>query len=284
MKLADAHLHLFRRGYADRYGPAWAHRSEVELYESFRREHEIERGLVIGYEGQPKFRCNNRDVAAWARKHSWITPLAFLPVTTPPSLKLLEARFRQSFAGMALYVLTARDAERLNHWPSSAFQWLNQHRQIFSLNARPEALAHFQPFLAKLDQCPTLISHLGLPGRYATPPSRREARKILQPLRSLAKLPHVGVKLSALYAISQPSHAYPHRSAHPFIRQLYDDFGPKRLYWGSDFSPALEHVSFSQTIDALFQFGWPAADLQRIMHDNLTRVIRSCRTNQNNRR
>jgi L-fuconolactonase len=176
--------------------------------------------------------------------------------------------------------MTARDVERLSRWPLSVFQYLNQHRQILSLNAQPNALAHIEPFLAKLNQCPTLISHLGLPGRYAAPPSKREARKILQPLRSLAKLPHVGVKLSGLYAISEPSHAYPHRSAHPLIRQLYDDFGPQRLYWASDFSPALEHVSFPQTIDALFQFGWSANELGDIMHDNLTRVIRSRRSRQ----
>ena len=277
MKLADAHLHLFRQGYAERYGAAWANRRELEIYETFRRLHSIERGLVIGYEGLPKFRGNNRDLAAWAKKHSWITPLAYSGVATPPSLKLLEARLRQGFAGLALYVMTAREAENLNRWPISAFQWLNKHRQIISLNARPEALARLAPFLAKLDQCAILISHLGLPGRYAAPPSMREARKILQPLRSLAKLPHVGVKLSGLYAISQPSHAYPHRSAHPFLLQLHDDFGPKRLYWGSDFSPALEHVSFPQTIDALFQLGWPTGDLRNIMHDNLTRLIRGIR-------
>ena len=280
MKLADAHLHLFRRGYADRYGAAWANPRELELYESFRRVHGIARGLVVGYEGRPGFHGNNRDLAAWAEKHSWITPLAFLPVTTPPTLKLFEARLRQGFAGFALYIATARDAERLDRWPISAFQWLNQHRQILSFNARPEALAQLKPFLAKLDQCTTLISHLGLPGRYAAPPSRREARKILQPLRSLARLPRVGVKLSGLYAISQPPHAYPHRSAHPFIRQLYDDFGPKRLYWGSDFSPVLEHVSFPQTIDALFQLGWSVGELRGIMHDNLMRLIHERRANQ----
>lgn len=283
MKLADAHLHLFRQGYAARYGAAWANPRDLELYETFRRVHGIESGLVIGYEGRPEFRGNNRDLTAWAGRNSWITPLAFLPVTTPPTLQILEARLRQGFAGFALYVMTSRDAERLNRWPISVFHWLNQHRQILSLNARPEALAQLQPFLEKLDHCTTLISHLGLPGRYAAPPTRREARKILQPLRSLAKLSHVGVKLSGLYAISEPSHAYPHRSAHPFIRQLYDDFCPKRLYWGSDFSPALEHVSFPQTIDAIFQLNLPTRDLENIMHDNLTRVIRGCRVNDSSR-
>ncbi|MBI3851964.1 MAG: amidohydrolase family protein [Verrucomicrobia bacterium] len=280
MKLADAHLHLFRQGYAGRYGAAWVNPHELQLYETFRRVHGIESGLVIGYEGRPAFRGNNRDLAAWARKHPWITPLAFLPVTSPPTVKLLEARLGQGFAGLALYVLTVADAEPLNCWSISALQWLNEHRQILSFNARPEALAQLKPFLAKLDQCPTLISHLGLPGRYTAPPSQREARKILQPLRSLAKLRQVGVKLSGLYALSEPSHAYPHRSARPFLLQLYDDFGPERLYWGSDFSPALEHVSFPQTIDVLFQLGWPASDLCRIMHDNLTRVLREHRPNR----
>lgn len=273
MKLADAHLHLFRRGYAERYGPAWANRSEVELYKTLRREHKIERGLVIGYEGQPKYHGNNRDLAAWARQHSWITPLAFLPATTLPTIQGLEARRRQGFAGIALYAMRLEEVECLNRWPSSVHQWLNQHRQIVSLNTRPEAFRNLRPFLAQLDRCAVLISHLGLPGRYAAPPARREAKRILQPLRSLARLPQVGVKLSGLYAISQPSHAYPHRSAHPLIQQLYDDFGPERLYWGSDFSPALEHVSFPQTIDALLGLGWPVADLRRVMHDNLTQVI-----------
>ena len=59
-----------------------------------------------------------------------------------------------------------------------------------------------------------------------------------------------------------------------------DTLRPKRLYWNSDFSPALEHVSFPQAIDALFQLGWPVCDLTDILHDNLTRVIRGSRAGQ----
>jgi len=82
------------------------------------------------------------------------------------------------------------------------------------------------------------------------------------------------VKLSGFYAISAPSHAYPHCSARPFVKELYEKIGAKRLYWGSDFSPALEHVSFAQTLDVLFQFGWPSRVVEAIMHDNLMGVIR----------
>ncbi len=277
MRLADAHLHLFRHGFAERYGAAWGRRHEVEVYETLRQAHDIERGLVIGYEGQPKFRGNNRDLVRWAEKHPWITPLAFVPATQPPTPRRLEALWQQGFAGIALYLMNPEAAEDLNHWPLAVYEWLDEHRTIISLNAPPAALGLLQPFLAKLTACSVLISHLGLPGRFATPPPRSEARRILQPLRSLAALPHVGVKISGLYAVSNPAHDYPHESARPFIQQLYDDFGSKRLYWGSDFSPALEHVSFAQTIGALSQLGWSSADLQRIGHDNLMRIIRRVR-------
>ena len=277
MKLADAHMHLFRGGYAERYGSAWANRDEVALYEALRRAHGIERSLVIGYEGQPKFRGNNRDLASWAKSHPWITPLTFQPVALLPTLIHLSGLCRQGFVGLSLYAMSSDDVECLDRWPSSVKQRLNQQRSIVSLNTRPESLRQLEPFLAQLDQCTILISHLGSPGRFTTPPSRREAKRILQPLRSLAGLPQVGVKISGLYAISQPSHAYPHLSARPLIQQLYDDFGPARLYWGSDFSPALEHVSFAQTIDPLLAFGWSPNDLRRVMHDNLMRVIHRVR-------
>ena len=210
-----------------------------------------------------------------------MTPVAFLANQKNPNQKLFESWHRQGFAGIALYVMSPQEVEQLNSWPNSAFQYINQHSQIVSINAVPSALTKLGPFLSRLDQCAVLISHLGLPGRFTKALSRLETRKVLQPLRSLAKLPQVGVKLSGLYAISEPSHAYPHESSHPFVSELFDTFGPQRLYWGSDFSPALEHVSFAQTIDVLFQFRWSESDLQNIMHDNLMRVIRRSRTGGN---
>ncbi|HTD89539.1 MAG TPA: hypothetical protein VK663_02670, partial [Burkholderiales bacterium] len=32
------------------------------------------------------------------------------------------------------------------------------------------------------------------------------------------------------------SDPYPFRSVHPYLRQVYDAFGPKRIFWGTDFS------------------------------------------------
>ena len=51
-------------------------------------------------------------------------------------------------------------------------------------------------------------------------------------LCALAKYPEVRVKVSAFYALGQKR--APHLDLAPFIRRVYDAFGPKRLMWASD--------------------------------------------------
>ena len=54
----------------------------------------------------------------------------------------------------------------------------------------------------------------------------------LAELVALAKYPNVSVKMTgAPFYSTDP---YPYRNIHPFLRQLYDAFGPHRLFWGTD--------------------------------------------------
>ena len=53
-------------------------------------------------------------------------------------------------------------------------------------------------------------------------------------LVKLAKYPNIMVKVSALSTYSTDS--YPYRNLHPYIRKVYDSFGPKRMFWGTDLS------------------------------------------------
>ncbi len=54
----------------------------------------------------------------------------------------------------------------------------------------------------------------------------------LNELLALAKHPNVAVKATG--APSYSAEAYPYRDVHPHLRQLYDAFGPERLFWGTD--------------------------------------------------
>jgi predicted TIM-barrel fold metal-dependent hydrolase len=54
----------------------------------------------------------------------------------------------------------------------------------------------------------------------------------LPKLLRLARLPNVAVKASALPAYS--SHDYPCYNLHPYLRRVFDAFGPRRVFWGTD--------------------------------------------------
>ena len=53
-------------------------------------------------------------------------------------------------------------------------------------------------------------------------------------LIALGRRPNVAVKASVLpFFVTDP---YPYRSLHPYLRRVYDAYGPQRLFWGTDLS------------------------------------------------
>jgi predicted TIM-barrel fold metal-dependent hydrolase len=64
-------------------------------------------------------------------------------------------------------------------------------------------------------------------------------------LLALAKHPNVAVKASALPCHSADS--YPFADLHQHIRRVFDAFGPRRLFWGSDYTRL--PCSYQQAVD-----------------------------------
>lgn len=54
----------------------------------------------------------------------------------------------------------------------------------------------------------------------------------LDKLLALAKRPNIAVKATSLPNFT--SDGYPYRHLHPHLRRVYDAFGPRRMFWGSD--------------------------------------------------
>jgi L-fuconolactonase len=93
------------------------------------------------------------------------------------------------------------------------------------------------------DHYPTLrltVDHLGL----ISGEKDETAFARLDQLLRLATRQNVAVKASALPAYS--TDVYPYRSLHRYLRQVYDAFGPKRIFWGSDITRM--PITYSQTI------------------------------------
>ena len=169
--------------------------------------------------------------------------------------------------GLSLYVLEPPRVEALLQWPRECWKLLHDRRAILSFNARPHAAALLRPLIEAYPGITCLLSHMGLPGKGAPIDAR------LGPLLALAELPNVFVKISGLYATSEPEHAYPHIGAGPAIAKIISAFGVSRCLWASDFAPVLDYLSFPQAMQ------WPgmahlsAEDRQAIQRDNLLRLL-----------
>jgi predicted TIM-barrel fold metal-dependent hydrolase len=88
----------------------------------------------------------------------------------------------------------------------------------------------------------------------------------------LAALPNVCVKASAAPCYS--SEAYPFHGLKPYLKRVYEHFGPRRMFWGSDVSrlpcsyrEAVDH--FVQALDFI-----PAAELPWVMGRALSDLLR----------
>jgi L-fuconolactonase len=53
-------------------------------------------------------------------------------------------------------------------------------------------------------------------------------------LLAISKRPNVAVKASSFPCFT--ADAYPYRAIHKYLRQVYDAFGPQRMFWGTDLS------------------------------------------------
>jgi predicted TIM-barrel fold metal-dependent hydrolase len=73
-----------------------------------------------------------------------------------------------------------------------------------------------------------IVDHMGRPAGQTD----EAAFETLPDLLALAKYPNVAVKASG--APSYSSAPYPFTNIHGYIHQIYDAFGPQRMFWGTD--------------------------------------------------
>jgi L-fuconolactonase len=273
MPLADAHVHLFGVGYAGRLGASPAGGDELEVYERMRANYQIECALVVGYEGEKRYAGNSREIFSLAMERPWMFPLPFLGVAAPPAVAELRDWRERGAVGYSIYLKTESDGITFGNWPADTLAELGAQRAILSLNATPGALARAREVIVAIDGARVIFSHLGLPGRSGAAPTRMQARERLEPLLELAAHSNVAVKLSGLYAVSDPPYKFPNDAAQPFVDVLLDTFGPLRMMWGSDFAPVLDYLSFAQVADPQPLSACTPGEVENVMGLNLLRML-----------
>lgn len=90
-----------------------------------------------------------------------------------------------------------------------------------------------------------IVDHMGLS---LSVPAVREG-KLDGPLSNvlaLAKYPNVSVKLSSAPTYSHQ--AYPFADMKPHLKRVFEAFGPKRCYWGTDITNSFDKATYRQRI------------------------------------
>lgn len=273
MRLADSHIHLFPNGYSHDGSPAFFGAGELATYEALRAAHHIDCALVVGYEADGIDPQNNAYIRRLGATHDWLRTLAYVDTYANPTAELIVDLLDQGHSGLAIYATDDARAQALLGWQRRIWDVLRTRGAIVSLNVRPAGLTLLRPLMEAAAGVPVLLSHLGLPGLLPAGINDATLRGRLAPLLSLARLGNVHVKISGLYATSDPPFAYPYLAAGECIRHILSAFGCDRCIWGSDFSPALEFVSFPQTIHWEGIKGLKEKERNMIMRDNLFRIL-----------
>jgi predicted TIM-barrel fold metal-dependent hydrolase len=272
----DAHSHFFYPGFVGRL-PASCRRErpdEITLYSVYAQEYNIAEVLAIGYEGEQWAAGNNNYLAQLQLQHSWVRPIAFVADPSTLTIQQLNEWQAQGFVGISIYIFSPDSAALLQQTPDDCWKWLVDQAWLLSINSSGEQWSAWHPILARHPALRLLIAHLGLPPAAAPNLSLEEARAPLGFVRELAAYPHTYVKYSGFYALAHPTYEYPHAPAWPYAEVIKESFGASRILWASDFSPALEHVSFGQTVAVLDHLSFLSSDERTaIMHDNLATLL-----------
>jgi predicted TIM-barrel fold metal-dependent hydrolase len=143
---------------------------------------------------------------------------------------------------------------------------------IFNFFIAANQLARLETMIAGHPGVKVVIDHLSRVNLGSADPAAEVAQ-----LTRLARYPNVWVKVSELCIIS-PSKSYPYADTFPWVKRVYEAFGPDRLLWGTGFPGATrrqaERPSLPQEL-ALVRREIPffsKSDREKILGHNASRV------------
>jgi predicted TIM-barrel fold metal-dependent hydrolase len=186
-----------------------------------------------------------------------------LPLDEANSRPLVE-QWRQTHGMLGLRYLFLSDQERAR-LESDTLDWFWSACEAASVPVAvlaTDSLARLGQIAERHPGLRLTIDHLG--GRGGNTTLKDAAAMTHMPeLLKLARLPNVAVKATGAPGYS--SGAYPFPSMHTYLQQIYDAFGPNRMFWGTDITKM--PCSWQQCVEMFTQeLPWlPAEDHSLVM-------------------
>jgi L-fuconolactonase len=124
--------------------------------------------------------------------------------------------------------------------------------------------------LARRSDCQLVVDHLGLAQLYR-PARRRDPFAGLPALLALARFPNVSVKLTGVCTLSREPFPFP--DIWPSLRRVLDTFGVGRCMWGTDWTRAVDVLSYREGVEAFATSDQLSVDERRaVMGGTATRI------------
>jgi predicted TIM-barrel fold metal-dependent hydrolase len=152
---------------------------------------------------------------------------------TAPDREEIVRNWRQR-PGMLGFRFTFNQPHQAGWWSDGSLDWFWAACERERLPVGLLAGGHMAELGHIAERHPSLRLHIDHMGRGGGGAGGKDdaAFADLGDMLALARHPNVAVKLSG--APSYSSEPYPYRNIHPYIRRMFDAFGPQRAFWGTD--------------------------------------------------
>ncbi len=147
---------------------------------------------------------------------------------------------RLTFLGASAKALTDGTADWL--WPAAEKAGI----PIMFLTAG--SLPLFAPIAERHPQLQLIIDHLGISSQVV---QEKKIPESVAQAAALARYPNVSIKLAAIAAYS--TEPYPFRDMTGHIQRLFEAYGPKRCYWGSDLTQGFAKATYRERLNHFTQ-------------------------------
>jgi L-fuconolactonase len=231
--IADAQVHIWGADTKERPWPAGhahrAHRPQPFSKDDLLTEMAgagVDRAVIV----PPSWEGDRNDLAlAAAATHPDKFAVMGRPPLDRPNPRALD-HWRDQVGMLGIRVTTAgAGARALFTEPEGDWLWQAAERaRLPAMVSIPGLLPELGKLAERHQGVRFVIDHLAL----VRDGKDEAAFGDLANLLALAKYPNVAAKASALPRYS--SEAYPYRRMHPYLKQVFDAFGPRRFFWGTD--------------------------------------------------
>ena len=272
MKIIDSQIHIWLPSGPDR---PWSPGAEARP--PFSYEDTLAQMDSAGVQGAilvpPSFEGHRNDYAieAASKYPKRFAVMGRLPLQDPTAVRMLENwKSQPGMLGVRLTFHRDKDRPWLTDGTADWFWPQAERLDIPVMVHAPERLVQIGAIAARHPGLRIIVDHMGFARATMDEAAQAGADRII----ALAGHANVYVKVSALPCYStQP---YPHRNLHQPLRRVIEAFGPRRCFWGTDFTRMPETSSypkavtmFTEELDFL-----SAQDLEWVMGRGIAECLR----------